>query len=92
MGRGGGGGGKTAFREEPCREGFSSRQAFREAFRERHFVRHFVKHFVKVIKGLGDQPSGKPVRVIIPLSWGIGGWGIGVRGVGVGYWGYLLTS
>ena len=76
MGRGGGGGGggKTAFREEPCREGFSSRQAFREgfavrafreAFRERHFVRPFMKHFVKVIKGLGDQPSGKPVRVMV---------------------------
>ena len=42
-------------------------RAFREAFRERHFVRHFVKHFVKVIKGLGDQPSGKPVRVIISV-------------------------
>ena len=37
----------------------------------RHFVRHFVKHFVKVIKGLGDQPSGKPVRVIIDLYPGV---------------------
>ena len=31
----------------------------------KHFARHSVKHFVKVIKGLGDQPSGKPVRVIM---------------------------